>query len=390
MPEKFYAGTGLKKREFKGVYEPPAAREEQLHQRLVPRTQRAPFTPRANLCITANIADDPEYRGYLIMPRVHDAPDKTLMFAHEFDTLNRNEEEGVLEYFVQKYPVLQRSIGSQDEELHVWNTKTHALENICTADEEEEEYESSSDLDSDSPSDLPVYNDTGNDFTTHEPIRDKPRANSSARIDNKPKAVFKAEFLAPSQIYKGAVVLGRLFNHSSRHPNLYTERCGAVNTATNVFRSLNVKTRFPGLVPGKNSDAFADLLSVFRYSRLMFLGYQIDQTEDRKLEKTLLQMFGKERLMHLLRAHEAMWARLRNQLHIGKQNLLKCGWSGDGKRVAAGSSDRFAYVRDASSRYILYKMPGHLGSVNASDLHPTEPILLSAGSDKRIFLGEIP
>ncbi|KIH51913.1 hypothetical protein ANCDUO_17991 [Ancylostoma duodenale] len=25
------------------------------------------------------------------------------------------------------------------------------------------------------------------------------------------------------------------------------------------------------------------------------------------------------------------------------QNLLKCGWSGDGKRITAGSSDRFAY-----------------------------------------------
>ncbi|XGW16823.1 hypothetical protein V3C99_001901 [Haemonchus contortus] len=76
--------------------------------------------------------------------------------------------------------------------------------------------------------------------------------------------------------------------------------------------------------------------------------------------------------------------------HNFEKNLLKCGWSGDGKRVTAGSSDRFAYVWDASSRYILYKLPGHLGSVNASDLHPTEPILLSAGSDKRIFLGEIP
>ncbi|KAK6037244.1 hypothetical protein COOONC_25251, partial [Cooperia oncophora] len=60
--------------------------------------------------------------------------------------------------------------------------------------------------------------------------------------------------------------------------------------------------------------------------------------------------------------------------HNFEKNLLKCGWSGDGKRVTAGSSDRFAYVWDAASRYILYKLPGHLGSVNATDLHPTEPI----------------
>ncbi|VDO52179.1 unnamed protein product [Haemonchus placei] len=61
-------------------------------------------------------------------------------------------------------------------------------------------------------------------------------------------------------------------------------------------------------------------------------------------------------------------------------NLLKCSWYDDGKRVTAGSSDRFAYVWDASSRYILYKLPGHLGSVNASDLHPTEPICKSSRS----------
>ncbi|VDM54126.1 unnamed protein product [Angiostrongylus costaricensis] len=60
--------------------------------------------------------------------------------------------------------------------------------------------------------------------------------------------------------------------------------------------------------------------------------------------------------------------------HNFEKNLLKCGWSGDGKRVTAGSSDRFVYVWDVSSRHILYKLPGHLGSVNATDLHPTEPI----------------
>ncbi|KAK6740429.1 hypothetical protein RB195_008723 [Necator americanus] len=75
--------------------------------------------------------------------------------------------------------------------------------------------------------------------------------------------------------------------------------------------------------------------------------------------------------------------------HNFEKNLLKCGWSGDGKRITAGSSDRFVYVWDVGSRHILYKLPGHLGSVNATDLHPLEPILLSAGSDKRIFLGEI-
>ena len=75
--------------------------------------------------------------------------------------------------------------------------------------------------------------------------------------------------------------------------------------------------------------------------------------------------------------------------HNFEKNLLKCGWSPDGSRITAGSSDRFAYVWEVGSKKILYKLPGHQGSVNATDFHPKEPILLSAGSDKRIYLGEI-
>ena len=37
---------------------------------------------------------------------------------------------------------------------------------------------------------------------------------------------------------------------------------------------------------------------------------------------------------------------------------------------------------------MLYKLPGHLGSVNDVDFHSVEPIILSASSDKQIYLGE--
>ena len=37
---------------------------------------------------------------------------------------------------------------------------------------------------------------------------------------------------------------------------------------------------------------------------------------------------------------------------------------------------------------IVYKLPGHLGSVNDVDFHSVEPIILSCGSDKQIYLGE--
>nr|CAD2203959.1 unnamed protein product [Meloidogyne enterolobii] len=75
--------------------------------------------------------------------------------------------------------------------------------------------------------------------------------------------------------------------------------------------------------------------------------------------------------------------------HNFEKNLLRCAWSPDSHRVSCGSSDRFVYVWDVGSRNIAYKLPGHQGSVNAVDFHPTEPIILSAGSDKRIFLGEL-
>ncbi|CAH3196522.1 unnamed protein product, partial [Porites evermanni] len=50
---------------------------------------------------------------------------------------------------------------------------------------------------------------------------------------------------------------------------------------------------------------------------------------------------------------------------------------------------RFVYVWDTNSRRILYKLPGHDGSVNDVDFHPNELILMSCGSDKKIYLGEL-
>ena len=60
--------------------------------------------------------------------------------------------------------------------------------------------------------------------------------------------------------------------------------------------------------------------------------------------------------------------------YIFLQNLLHCAWSPDGAMVAAGSADRFVYIWDTTSRRIMYKLPGHLGSVNDVDFHKLEPI----------------
>jgi len=75
--------------------------------------------------------------------------------------------------------------------------------------------------------------------------------------------------------------------------------------------------------------------------------------------------------------------------HGFEKYLIKCCWSKDGQRVVSGSSDRFVYVWDTNTRQIQYRLPGHEGTVIAVDIHPQEPILLSAGADKQIYLGEI-
>lgn len=82
---------------------------------------------------------------------------------------------------------------------------------------------------------------------------------------------------------------------------------------------------------------------------------------------------------------------LRGAMHNYEGNLLKCNWSPDGKRAAAGSSDKFVYVWDVDQGKLLYKLPGHKGSVNEVVFHPEleEPIIASCSSDRTIFLGEI-
>jgi len=75
--------------------------------------------------------------------------------------------------------------------------------------------------------------------------------------------------------------------------------------------------------------------------------------------------------------------------HSFEKNLLRCSWSPDGSRISAGSADRFVYVWDVVSRRVLFKLPGHSGSVNEVAFHPKEPIIASASSDKKIYMGEL-
>uniref|UniRef100_A0A1B0FF09 U5 small nuclear ribonucleoprotein 40 kDa protein n=1 Tax=Glossina morsitans morsitans TaxID=37546 RepID=A0A1B0FF09_GLOMM len=75
--------------------------------------------------------------------------------------------------------------------------------------------------------------------------------------------------------------------------------------------------------------------------------------------------------------------------HNFEKNLLRCAWSPDGSKISAGSADRYVYIWDTTSRRILYKLPGHSGSVNDVDFSSKEPLILSGSSDKTLYLGEI-
>ncbi|ANB11530.1 guanine nucleotide-binding protein subunit beta [Sugiyamaella lignohabitans] len=75
--------------------------------------------------------------------------------------------------------------------------------------------------------------------------------------------------------------------------------------------------------------------------------------------------------------------------HGIEQNLLRARWSPDGSRIAAGSADRTVVIWDVPSRRILYKLPGHIGSVNDVCFSPTEPVIASASSDRSVILGEV-
>ncbi|KAI8974749.1 WD domain protein [Pilobolus umbonatus] len=75
--------------------------------------------------------------------------------------------------------------------------------------------------------------------------------------------------------------------------------------------------------------------------------------------------------------------------HGFEKNLIRPCWSTDGSQIACGSADRTVVIWQVDTRKILYKLPGHKGCVNDVDWHPKEPIIMSASTDKTIFLGEV-
>ncbi|KAL1716966.1 WD40-repeat-containing domain protein [Schizophyllum commune] len=74
-----------------------------------------------------------------------------------------------------------------------------------------------------------------------------------------------------------------------------------------------------------------------------------------------------------------------------ENTLLRGAWSKEdgGRRVAVGGADRTVCIWDVETGKILYKLPGHKGTVTAVDFHPKEPIILTGSKDGTMLLGEI-
>lgn len=62
--------------------------------------------------------------------------------------------------------------------------------------------------------------------------------------------------------------------------------------------------------------------------------------------------------------------------HAGmEKNLIRASWDANGKKVAAGSADGTAVVWSNDTGKLMYKLPGHKGTVNFAELSPgPEPI----------------
>lgn len=73
-----------------------------------------------------------------------------------------------------------------------------------------------------------------------------------------------------------------------------------------------------------------------------------------------------------------------------EKNLLRASFSPDGSKIIAGSADRTVMIWDTQTKKILYKLPGHTGSVNDARFSPFEDnVIVSGSTDRTMMLGEI-
>ncbi|EAU82738.1 U5 snRNP complex subunit [Coprinopsis cinerea okayama7 len=109
----------------------------------------------------------------------------------------------------------------------------------------------------------------------------------------------------------------------------------------------------------------------------------------------LAPSLSSQTIIHDVRPFSPSATRIHRILHgapAGFENtLLRGAWSKEdgGKRVAVGGADRMVCIWEVESSKILYKLPGHKGTVTSVDFHPKEPIILTGSKDGTMLLGEI-
>ncbi len=55
-----------------------------------------------------------------------------------------------------------------------------------------------------------------------------------------------------------------------------------------------------------------------------------------------------------------------------EQNLIRGSWDKDGKKIAVGSGDGTVVIWASDTGKLLYKLPGHKGTVNCAEFTPGE------------------
>lgn len=73
-----------------------------------------------------------------------------------------------------------------------------------------------------------------------------------------------------------------------------------------------------------------------------------------------------------------------------EKNLVQASWDKDGKKIAVGAGDGTVLIWSSDNGKLLYKLPGHKGTVNVAEFAPgKDPIILSASADRTMLLGEL-
>ena len=76
--------------------------------------------------------------------------------------------------------------------------------------------------------------------------------------------------------------------------------------------------------------------------------------------------------------------------HGYDKNLIKAGWSKNGRLIGSGSSDKCVHLWDTNTKKELAILGSHEGTVNQVVFSPIEDIVCSCSSDRKVILTKLP